>query len=233
MFLYNKELEKSYLRYVSLWLILITFTSFCFLRETKTWNWATIKYAFWLQTAEQTVDSIVPTYRDTSKMIAWDISQEEYSALLEKYMIPFYKEQIKKQKPEISDEEFELTIESYRKNIANFKIPIRTKENPAYFYRIWTFIPYFVKNFRKVVLADAQLDRFRCIDWDWTDDKRTLQRLKDLWVKYFVFDTNTATIEKDPNWTLHKKVRRFIDFANKNLKVIYYRPKNGIAFMML
>jgi len=51
-------------------------------------------------------------------------------------MIPFYKEQIKKQKPEISDEEFELTIESYRKNIANFKIPIRTKENPAYFYRI-------------------------------------------------------------------------------------------------
>ena len=233
MFLYNEDLNKTYFKYISVWLILTSFVSFAFLRETKTWNWATIKYAFWLQTAEQTVDSIVPTYRDTSKMIAWDISQEEYTKLIEKYMLPFYEEQIKKQEPDIADEKFNAVIAQYKQSISSFKIPKRTKDNPAYVYHIGTFIPYFIKDSRRVMSWDFQLDRFRCIDWDWTDDKRTLDRLKKLWFHYVIFDTNTATIEKDPNWTLHQKVKRFIDFANKNLKVIYYKPANGIAFMML
>lgn len=231
MFLYDDDLNKSYMKYISLCLIFISFLSFCILRETKTWNWATIKYAFWLETAEKTVDSIVPTYRDTSKIVAWDVSQQEYSDLLKKYMLPFYEEQFKKQN--MKEEESKTKLEEIKQSIDAFQIPKRDKNNPNYVYHIGTFIPYFIKDFRRVMSWDLQLDRFKCINGDGSDEKRTLERLKKLWFKYFIFDTNTATIERDPNWTLHQKVKRFIDFANKNLQIIYYKPDWGIALMMI
>ena len=94
-------------------------------------------------------------------------------------------------------------------------------------------IPYFLKHEREIVYWDWQLDEFRCLDWDWTDDKRTFDRFKKLWFKFIILDTNTYTIEKDPNWSLHKKFKRFVDFANKNLQIVYNKPENWIAFMIL
>jgi len=174
--------NKNYFKYIFIVLIIISITAFWYLRETKTFSQATVSYAFWKIDWDKYIDSIVPTYRDTVKM-----------------------------------------IDSYPHN----------PENPNYLYRAWTFIPFFIKNERRVMVGDSQLDRFRCIDWDWKDDARTLQRLKDLWFKFFILDTNTYTIERNPNWTLHKKYKRFVEFANKNLKVLYYKPKNWIAFMMI
>lgn len=141
-----------------------------------------MKYAFWVKNAEETIDSVVPSYRETSKIIA--------------------------------------------------SVP-HTKENPNYVYRVGTFIPYFIKDSTKVLFNDSQLDVFKCIDWDWKNDKRTLERLVKLWFKFVVFDTNTHTIEKDPNWSLHKKVQRFVDWANKTIKVVYSKPEQWIAFMII
>ena len=185
MVVYDKKYwvwSDNYFKYLLIAVVIISISAFWYLRETKTFSQATVAYAFWKIDWDRYVDSIVPTYRDTVKL-----------------------------------------IDSYPRN----------PEDPNYLYRIWTFMPYFVKDVRRVMFSDSQLDRFKCIDWDWKDDARTLKRLKDLWFKFFVLDTNTYTIEKNPNWTLHKKYKRFIDFANKNLKILYYKPENWIAFMMI
>jgi len=214
MVLFDEKTRKTEWKYFYTILIIISIASFAYLRETKTWNASSMQYSFWLLDWGQVVDSIVPTYRDTVKQI------------------DLYK---------------------------------RTEQDPWYLYRIWTFIPYFVKDVRRVMKTDSQLDTFRCLDWDWTDDQRTLKRFKDLWFKFFILDTNTPTIEtfahvadeipaeelrslswliwKELNekryallnkyWSLHKKFGRFIEFADKNLKIIYVRPNNWISFMAI
>ncbi|MCD5382891.1 hypothetical protein LR002_02100 [Candidatus Gracilibacteria bacterium] len=185
MVVYDKKYgvgSDNYFKYLLIAVVIISISAFGYLRETKTFSQATVAYAFGKIDGDRYVDSIVPTYRDTVKL-----------------------------------------IDSYPRN----------PEDPNYLYRIGTFMPYFVKDVRRVMFSDSQLDRFKCIDGDGKDDARTLKRLKDLGFKFFVLDTNTYTIEKNPNGTLHKKYKRFIDFANKNLKILYYKPENGIAFMMI
>ncbi len=89
-----------------------------------------------------------------------------------------------------------------------------------YVYRIGTFINYFIDNNRERVFDDAQLDVFTCIDGDGSSNVRTLERLKTLGFKYLIYDTNTASIEKDPNGTLHQKTKRFMDFARATLTAV-------------
>ena len=145
MVLYDKELNKTEWKYFFTFLIFISIFSFAYLRETKSWNWVNMQYAYWLKTWEQVIDAVVPTYRKTVEMI---------------------------------------------------DIYPRTEDNKWLVYRIWTFIPYFIKDSRRLMITDSQLSIFKCLDWDWKDDKRTLKRLKKLWFKFFILDTNTATIEK-------------------------------------
>ena len=64
----------------------------------------------------------------------------------------------------------------------------------------------------------------------------TLKRLQALGFNAIVFDTNTQTIEKDPNGSLHQKVNAFADFANTQgigLTLEVYDPNAGIAFILL
>ncbi|MBI4836197.1 MAG: hypothetical protein HY817_02975 [Candidatus Abawacabacteria bacterium] len=89
-----------------------------------------------------------------------------------------------------------------------------------YIYRVGTFINYFIDDNRERVFDDPQLDAFKCIDGAGLDNARTAQRLKDLGFRYLVYDTNTQTIEKDKNGTLHQKVNRFTNFASTHLKAI-------------
>jgi len=131
------------------------------------------------------------------------------------------------------DKYIDWIVPTYRDTVKFIDWYKRTESDPWYLFRVWTFIPFFIEDARRVMVTDSQLDKFRCIDWDWTDDKRTFERLKKLWFRFFILDTNTYTIEKDKNWTLHKKYRRFVDFANKNLSILYYKPKNWISFMIL
>jgi len=181
MIIFDKK-NNNFFKNFFIILIIISISAFWYLRETKTFSQATVSYAFWKIDWDKYIDAIIPTYRDTVKL-----------------------------------------IDSYP----------HTAENPNYLYRVWTFIPFFIKDVRRVMVSDSQLDKFRCIDWDWKNDVRTLKRLKDLWFKFFILDTNTYTIEKNPNRTLHQKYKRFVEFANGNLNVIYYKPKNWIAFMMI
>lgn len=104
-------------------------------------------------------------------------------------------------------------------------------------YRVGTFIAYFIPDNNRRLFNDAQLDMFKCID-DSTgnDDLETMRKLLKLGYKYFIFDLNTATIEKDPNGSLHKKANRFVEWVNnlsqkEKMYVHVYNPGKGIAFM--
>ncbi|MCU0820892.1 MAG: glycosyltransferase family 39 protein [Spirochaetes bacterium] len=99
-------------------------------------------------------------------------------------------------------------------------------------FRIGTFIPYFVKNNDRLLFEDNQLDAFNCIDSE-QNDEETLDRLRKLGFKYIIFDLNTASIESNPEGSLHRKVNRFVQFANSNLQIIVNNIKTKIAFMKI
>lgn len=105
-----------------------------------------------------------------------------------------------------------------------------------YTYRIGTFISYFIPRNREVFpLADHQLGFFNCINQE-RDHVLTLKRLKALGFNGIIFDTNTQTIEKDPNGSLHQKVNAFSEFVNDPkvaLQIKIYNPGNGIAYILL
>jgi len=103
-------------------------------------------------------------------------------------------------------------------------------------YRVGTFMPYFIpRNLEIIGISDHQLDFFNCLYQD-GDNVKTVQRLKALGFNSIVFDTNTATIEKDANGTLHKKVQRFVDFLNSpdsGLNIIINNPSAGVSFIII
>lgn len=105
-----------------------------------------------------------------------------------------------------------------------------------YLYRIGTFIPYFIpKNLEIIGAADHQLDLFNCL-YQERDPQLTLTRLKALGFNSIIFDTNTATIEKDPNGTLHKKVASLVDFVNNpelGLQIVVNDPGAGVAYILI
>ena len=110
-----------------------------------------------------------------------------------------------------------------------------TPERP-YVYRMGTFIPYFIpKNFEVLPLADNQLDMFNCLFQE-RDAALTLKRLQTLGFNSMIFDTNTQTIERDVNGSLHKKVQAFVDFVNSpgnGIQIMINDPNAGIAFILL
>lgn len=112
---------------------------------------------------------------------------------------------------------------------------IATPERP-YVYRMGTFIPYFLpKNTEVLPLADNQLDMFNCL-YQERDAVKTLARLQALGFNSMIFDTNTQTIERDPNGSLHKKVDNFIEFvgtAGLGLELMINDPSAGVAYILL
>jgi hypothetical protein len=129
----------------------------------------------------------------------------------------------------------EMTIPDYD-DIADRIVELSKNPDRPYLYRMGTFISYFVpRNLEIIVRNDNQLDFFNCLNQE-GDHALTLRRLQALGIHSIVFDTNTATIEKDPNGTLHQKVQRFLDFANDpelGIIPVVNNPGGGIAYMIL
>ncbi|HVW66403.1 MAG TPA: hypothetical protein VHA78_01580 [Candidatus Peribacteraceae bacterium] len=130
----------------------------------------------------------------------------------------------------------ERTIPHYQ-DIANV-VEQRAQDLPQmpYVYRVGTFIPYFIpKNLQIIPNADNQLLFFSCLNQD-GNHQLTLKRLESLGFNSIIFDTNTATIEQNPNGPLHQSVQNFLDFLNDpslHLQVVVNDPGGGIVFVLL
>jgi len=129
----------------------------------------------------------------------------------------------------------EMTIPEYDDIAEHVERLSKNTERP-FLYRAGTFISYFIpRNLTVITQNDNQLGFFNCLNQE-EDHALTLKRLQALGFHSIVFDTNTATIEQDPNGTLHQKVKRFIDFANDNsigITAVVNNPGLGIAYMIL
>lgn len=103
-------------------------------------------------------------------------------------------------------------------------------------YRIGTFMPYFIpRNLEVIGITDHQLDTFNCLHQE-RDPALTIQRIKALGFNSMVFDTNTATIERDPNGSLHQKVNALVDFLNSpeaGMQMVINDPSAGIVFLLI
>ncbi len=125
----------------------------------------------------------------------------------------------------------------YYDNIRDIVLQLHT-DNPhrPYLYRVGTFIPYFIpRNLEIIALSDHQLDFFNCLHQE-RDPKLTLRRLQQLGFNSIIFDTNTATIERDSQGSLHTKVQAFVDFLNDRslgLQVVVNDLEEGVAFVIL
>jgi hypothetical protein len=117
-------------------------------------------------------------------------------------------------------------------------IDVLREQNPdrPFVYRMGTFIPYFIpRNLEVLPVADHQIDFFSCLNQE-KNAQLTLRRLQVLGFNSMIFDTNTATIERDPNGSLHQKVQGFVDFVNTpglGLNVPINDPEAGIAYIIL
>lgn len=130
----------------------------------------------------------------------------------------------------------EVTIPNYDNIRESVLERHETMTQTPYTYRIGTFISYFIPRNREIFpMADHQMNFFNCINQE-RDHALTLKRLQMLGFNSIIFDTNTHTIEKDPNGPLHKKVAAFLDFANDptiNVTIAVNDPNNGIAYLLL
>lgn len=112
----------------------------------------------------------------------------------------------------------------------------QTMPDRPFVFRVGTFIPYFIpRNPEIIALTDNQLDTFNCW-YQERDAELTLQRLQALGFNSVIFDTNTATIERDQNGSLHQKVNAFVEFLNRadlGLQVVVNDPDGGIAYILL
>ncbi len=137
----------------------------------------------------------------------------------------------------ISARALEATTINWYSEISNRILERRqTIPDRPHVYRIGTFIPYFIpRNLEVLRTADHQLDVFTCL-YQERDAVLTLERMKALGFNSIIFDTNTATIEKDPNGTLHKKVNGFQSFVNENvvakkMNLLINDARAGIAYI--
>ena len=125
----------------------------------------------------------------------------------------------------------------YYDNIRDIVLQLNADNpNRPYLYRVGTFIPYFIpRNLEIIALSDHQLDFFSCLHQE-RDNKLTLRRLQQLGFNSIIFDTNTATIERDSQGSLHTKVQALVDFLNDRslgLQVVVNDLEEGVAFVIL
>lgn len=130
----------------------------------------------------------------------------------------------------------ERTIPHYD-DIAEIALELyRTRPDRPYLYRVGTFIPYFIpRNLEVIGLVDHQLDVFNCL-YQERDSALTTKRLKALGFSSIIFDTNTSTIERDANGSLHQKVQTFVNFLNdpaSGLQVILNDQDGGVAYVLI
>jgi len=93
-------------------------------------------------------------------------------------------------------------------------------KNNVWIYRIWTFLKYHISENNKRLYEDSLVTQFDKYIYDENPDT-SVERIKKLWVKYFLVDLNAATIDQDPRHNLTKRYERLLKtFTSEKLELI-------------
>lgn len=78
-------------------------------------------------------------------------------------------------------------------------------KNTKNIYRIWTFLKYFITDNNKRLFEDGLVFEFDKYFYEADNTDASLEKMKKLWVEYFLVDLNAATIDRDPRRALTKR----------------------------
>lgn len=99
--------------------------------------------------------------------------------------------------------------------------PEKEYKNTLWVYRIGTFLRYFITDNYKRLLEDSLVFDFNKYYYDESDINIWIERMKKMWVNYFLVDLNAATIDKDPSRNLTKRYENLLKtFTSPNLELI-------------
>lgn len=92
----------------------------------------------------------------------------------------------------------------------NILYPKKEFKNQIWIYRIWTFLKYFISDNHKRLLDDSLIFEFNKFFYDQNNIDLSIDRMKKIWVNYFLVDLNAATIDRDPRRDLTKRYERLL-----------------------
>lgn len=135
----------------------------------------------------------------------------------------------------VSAHALEARTVGHYKEVRDIIVKRATPDRP-YTLRFGTFIPYFIpRNIERLPISDNQLDWFTCLNQE-ENPALTLKRLQSLGFNAIIVDLNTATIEQDPQGSLHRKVQKFENFVNApglGIRLAVKDQQSGIAYLLL
>lgn len=117
--------------------------------------------------------------------------------------------------------EYKKLAMNSRKNIYAWILrPKKDQINQGSIYRIGTFLKYFISNNSTRLLEDSLINNFDRYIYD-KDTNVTVERIKKLWLNYFLIDLNAATIDKDPRRDLTRRYEHLLKtFTSDNLELV-------------
>jgi len=103
----------------------------------------------------------------------------------------------------------------------NVLYPNKEYKNNTWIYRIWTFLKYFIIDNHKRFLDDSLVFEFGKYFYDEKNVDSAIEKMKKMWVWYFLVDLNRATIDRDPRHDLTKRFESLLhSFTSDKLEVI-------------
>lgn len=103
----------------------------------------------------------------------------------------------------------------------NILYPSKDIQNTSGIYRIGTFFRYFITQNYARLLEDSLVTEFDTYIYDDEDIDIWIERMKKLWLKYFLVDLNAATIDRDPARNLTTRYENLLKtFTSTRLSLI-------------
>lgn len=103
----------------------------------------------------------------------------------------------------------------------NILYPKDEFQNDTNIYRIGTFMRYFVVNNYKRMYEDSLIFEFQKYFYDENNLDISLERMRDIWVGYFLVDLNAATIDRDPRRALTQRFESLLKtFTSDKIELV-------------
>lgn len=118
-------------------------------------------------------------------------------------------------------------------------------KNKALIYRSWTFLKYHISENNSRLIEDNLLYKFTNYI-SWSNSSLTVDRFKELWIKYVLVDLNAATIDNSLDHDLTKRYEKMLDVMKSSkielidtdsiclrLWIDWYNESNNIEDLMI
>jgi len=128
-----------------------------------------------------------------------------------------------------AEDKWNIEIKKLKNEVADLRTylyktvlyPEKDIKNNIWIYRIWTFLKYFIADNHNRLLEDSLITEFDKYFYSQDNVNIWAERMKKVWVEYFLVDLNAATIDRDPRRDLTRRFENLLKtFTSDNLELI-------------